>query len=268
MFKFARRILALAAVLAIPALALADDSTDAVASSPAYHDLWQGFHAGVEGSDAQGSSNLKASAANNGGGNYFNGPGAYTDVFNQTGDEYAGAGAIAGGLDLGYDAQFQHFVVGLGLGLNNISLNESAGSFVTYNNLYPQFYQSVHTDWSLALRPEIGVTFGKFLIDANAGLSMIHASYYELFNESNDYAEQSITADHMLYAPIFGVGVRYHVTPAWITKLEVAYANYGATKLPDSQIQDEFTGTLFTSRVATSFDLQILTLTLGLDYQF
>jgi hypothetical protein len=242
---------------------------------------WQGFHVGADALYGMGSSNLNTGVANGGAGNYYHDSNADPDiipVINEVGQGHAKAGNISGGLDGGYDWQLKHLVLGVDLEVTDLSLNETANEFkaTDEDSNLEQDTQSLHTDWSVALRPHIGFAFGDFLLEGNAGVSVMHATYTENFADEDWPETEGVSDSRFLVAPVFGVGARYHINPNWVAKLDLSFAKYSPSALGNNSLAyaDQAPSTAYANpgnpqgALYHSFDLTVETLAVGLDYQF
>ena len=250
----------------------AADTQDGTGALPSVDKIWQGLYLGADASYGAGNSELNAYSGDGSNGNYFNGITGRTAAVDSLGAEHAKAGDVAAGLDGGYDYQYKRLVVGLEADLSSLALDESTGDFsVLASHYYPQFFQSLHTDWTASLRPHVGLAWGAFLVDVNAGVSMVHANESATFTDSEPFAMGSATSSRYLFAPIFGLDVRYHVSRHWVCKVGASIVQYGLDHLGNSPIgyapgQAPNTGS--DSVFGRSFNLTVETLNLGLDYQF
>jgi opacity protein-like surface antigen len=231
---------------------------------------WQGFHVGLNAIYAMGASDLNSDVSD-GNGDEFGGEGTLISTFNQLGQEHSKAGDLTGGVDAGYDWQIKCLVFGLDAELTSLALSESSNGIVIANDgdYNMQDNQSLRTDWSAALRPHIGVAFGDFLVEGNAGVSVIHATYNENFTDMWEEVGEGVADSRYMIAPVFGAGARYHITPNWVAKADFSFAKYEQCELSSQSVQevDPPAGPSGDS-LWHSFDLTVETLSLGLDYQF
>jgi opacity protein-like surface antigen len=245
---------------------------DAAMVSGAVDKTWQGFHAGVEALYDQGASNLDTQVTSN----FEAVEPSNAAGINAIGDQHPEAGNIAGGLDAGYAYQMKHLVLGVDAEITGLDLNEESqgsGYVVDTDTYYYTVRQSLKTDMTIAVRPQIGFALGNFLVEGNVGVAMVHATYSEDYDDMWQGVSEETTDSRFLFAPVFGVGIHYHATKNWVAKLDLSYTDYGRENLPAGNYGDvygpqypavaDLQGTL-----GHSFDLTVENLTLGLDYQF
>jgi outer membrane immunogenic protein len=182
---------------------------------------WTGFSIGIEGGFGSGGENDNLSSV------------PLPTV--PTGDSFGVSGPI-GGIDAGYDQQFNSFVIGVVADIEASDIHGGTSFNVTPCSGGPCVGSlSMHNTWQSSLRARAGVAFDRLLIYGTGGLAIADDQENSYYNHSGTTWLGSQT--DTLYGWTVGVGAEYAITDHWTTSAELRYAsfsdgNYSITRQP------------------------------------
>jgi len=170
---------------------------------------WTGFYAGVQAGYGWGQEND----------NFDSVTGFPFDHFNVNG--------AFGGAHVGYDQQFNTFVVGVVADVADISGSKTASIPAGPGTLVGSLSQS--NTWQSSLRLRAGVAFDRLLIYATGGLAIAddHESNSISWNSGaiHNVLTQGSQTD-TLYGWTIGGGAEYAITDHWLASAELRYADF------------------------------------------
>lgn len=122
------------------------------------------------------------------------------------------------GGQIGYNWQFQQFVVGLEADLNWID----GASKAEFSPVPIAATTKLH--WMSTARGRVGVTFSPVLLYVTGGVAAARISdnWGLVASGSTDFS-----SSHTRTAPVFGGGVEYMFTPSWTARVEALHAKLG-----------------------------------------
>jgi outer membrane immunogenic protein len=186
-----------------------------------------GVYIGANVGGASGTSDLKTSPVFSPTG-YFatTSPGAIAIA----GAQQLNPSSFSGGVQVGFNYQISHFVLGGETDFGSMQLNQ----FVTKSGLYPccaptgfTVAQSVRTNWLFTARPRFGVAFGRVMVYGTVGLAETHINYKELFTDTFATARESGGVNRNRSGWIGGGGAEFRLAHHWSVKAEYLHADFG-----------------------------------------
>jgi outer membrane immunogenic protein len=167
---------------------------------------WTGFYVGVEGGYGWGEENDNFS----------------TLPIGVAGDHFGVSGPI-GGVEAGYDQQFNSLVLGVVADIEASDLHGSASHGFGGEGLFVGTL-SMRSTWQGSLRARAGVAFDRLLVYATGGLAFAN-------DQENSYVDPtpvwSGSQTNTLYGWTIGAGAEYAIDNHWTASAELRYANFG-----------------------------------------
>lgn len=205
---------------------------------------WTGVYAGVVGGHSWGEANTQFSPSPLLAQpiiNEFFLPGAYQTLQN-TGSQNYGMNGFLGGMELGYNHQINHLVLGVEADFQYTDLGKRQSKIGTLNfnplittsiNLPTEFNGQVRSDWLSTVRSRIGYAEGNLLGFISGGLAIADYSYTSArtLNVSNGITTNPIssasrTTNQILTGWTVGAGAEYAFLDNWSIKAEYLYARF------------------------------------------
>lgn len=227
-------LLASAAIVAFSAGAQAADlgvrraPIEAVIAVPAFN--WTGFYAGAHVGYGWGRT----------GGTFYTVGGGFQS------NEPASPNGVFGGLQAGYNWQFNSIVLGLETDISLAALSDSR-----LYNVNPAFTHHTRIGWMGSTRVRAGFAVDKALFYATGGVA------YGGVNIGTTPPPIGIASSRTRVGFALGAGLEYAVAPNWTVKAEYMYYNFGTANLVQSTAAEYM-------RVNT----QVHTVKLGVNYLF
>jgi outer membrane immunogenic protein len=242
-------------LMASPVLAadLIIDDTSPIYTAPSAYD-WNGFYAGVN--------------AGYGGGTFAH-PFEIYEVKEDTivdllasGSADVTAGGFVGGLQAGYNAHFDNFVLGIEGDIQGSSIDGRVA--INVDNASGDNFLAVDLGTSLdyfaTLRGRAGVTWDRALLYATAGFAWGKTTTSGSLTAGEDTPQEfSIENDRSGYT--VGAGIEYALTDNVTFKTEYLYTDLGSEELAAGNLSRELGGTI-------SSDVAFHTVRAGLNFQF
>jgi outer membrane immunogenic protein len=164
-------------------------------------------------------------------------PGAATVLPEAADQSLDKAGFVAGGqagcnyqpgwLVVGVEADFDYS--NLRAGLSTVSLGNTNGgpSTIVPGNISESF----SSDWLSTVRGRLGVASGAWFYYATAGLAVTKVSFSDqvCFPTAATPTCNTASSSGVRDGWVAGAGIEWKVTPAWSTKVEYLYADFGNT---------------------------------------
>jgi outer membrane immunogenic protein len=179
------------------------------------------------------------------------------------------ADGMFGGVQAGFNRRLGNFFVGLEADLQTADL--SGSSKITVSGF--SYDASAAVDWFVTARVRGGFATEAMLIYATGGIAFAGADYDATFKAGNKSAHLSDDATQTGF--VLGAGVEVALSSNWSLKFEYQYLNFG-----DQSAQGAYSWTTksivncvpitttHTNTVNASFDTDIHTLRVGLNYAF
>jgi len=151
-------------------------------------------------------------------------------LINASGTGSATAGSFIGGVQTGYNWQFNQTVLGIEADFDGLTgnptlngagpLNIAPNTFTTTN--------SARAEWLATLRPRLGVILGRTLIYATGGLALADIRYTQTYTDTlnSGFGTSSVTTVKAGWTA--GGGIEYAFWDKWSTKLEYLYSDFSS----------------------------------------
>ena len=205
----------------------------------------------------------------------------------QTVPRTAGTGSLSrsgaiGGLQVGYNQQFNQLVLGLEADFSFSSLKSSSD----FNGNFPNFpgcgstfcggaiavTTSIQNDWIATLRPRLGVAVDRFLVYVTGGLAIGDLKFAQVNTWQHPLFPSGISSDVTSISKVnvgwtIGGGAAYTIDGKWSVRAEYLYTDLGsvsATTSTNILAPAPFTPSTFSH----SADFRASTVRVGLDYKF
>jgi len=228
---------ALAALMGTPALAA--DMALKAPPAPAPVCVWCGWYVGVNAGGAWGRSDTQSPLGNTGGGTgqqYI--PSVVIDINNQAAQRVNTSG-FTGGVQAGYNVQFNNLVAGVEADFNALNLKGTTttsapftGFPVPAGGVAPTYTNTVSTNWLVTARGRLGFTpTNNLLLYGTGGVAVTNFKYSHTFVEgvfpgtSLGTEAAAVTTNRAGYA--VGGGVEFALAAHWSVKAEYLYMNFG-----------------------------------------
>lgn len=143
---------------------------------------------------------------------------------------------MLGGIQIGYNYQIHHCLLGMVFGMNYLGQDTSYSSGLVQNPAPPYFNSysitsSYKLNWLATLRPKLGYAFGHFLPYITGGLAIAGQKFSQDIRQHNlDFDEES-SFNKTVYGWTVGAGAEYALTNHWRFMLEYLYVD-----LPSSSV--------------------------------
>lgn len=232
--KLSGACIAIAVMLASSMAAHAADLTRPDYKAPAYVGPaaagWTGWYAGLNAGYAFGTSNVTTATSQTG---YFGACATCVAAFNSAGAGSVSPKGFTGGLQLGYNWQWNSVVYGLEADFDALSLKGSRTGTGLYGTVPPTtitISQEVKTDWLATVRPRIGYAFYNFLPYFTGGLAVTTLKYTATENDNllGGPASGSGSVSKLKLGWTAGLGLEYALFNRWTVKAEYLYVNFGS----------------------------------------
>jgi outer membrane immunogenic protein len=184
---------------------------------------------------------------------------------------------FTGGVQAGYNLQFNNIVVGVEADFNSLRLNNStdtAGSNGIGVPWIDNVHTSIKTDWLLTVRPRIGVASNSFLLYATGGLAVTRLDTFQSQSNNDVFGggffpgySESVSGIMTKTGWTVGGGLEYAMSDHWTVKGEYLYTDFGNVTLTGTAgppTDFGFGGQSFTH----TFDLHSSMVRTGINYKF
>jgi len=235
-------------------------------------DSWEGFYAGANVGYAWGSSDAVTSAD----------CGTFVPFYfacgNQPGVQASGTGllspdGVTGGVQMGYNWQYQAWVYGGALDFGSFNLSKSRTGASTYVVTRPGVpyatSSSVDTDWLFTARGRLGWTAAPhLLLYATGGLALTNLEVSNTFADTIAPSAGSGASSHSKTKAgwTIGGGAEWMVAHNWTVDAEYLFLDFGS--LATSAIVSAPGNPGAKSTLTTSSDLTAQTVRLGANYLY
>jgi outer membrane immunogenic protein len=228
------RKLALSAAFAATATAslAADLPVRGPAAVPIF--TWTGFYIGANVGGAWNSVSQSQVITNN---SFFGSPLAIALVESTAASQSLNGSTLTGGLQMGYNWQFNSLVAGIEADINgNASGTKTASSTVVYFPPNPQAFtlvQSIKNDWMGTLRGRLGYAAGPTLFYVTGGLAFGDVSVSRTFSDTIvPGLVQTVSNSNTRTGWTLGAGFEYALSRDWSVKGEYLHADLGRVTNP------------------------------------
>ena len=190
-------------------------------TSPAGYS-WTGFYVGANVGYARSSADFTTTA--DPGGHLIT---ASLPTVNAAGTGSANASGFTGGVQLGYNWQWNKVVLGVEGDFNILSGTATFnGSGVTPSGTALTMSNSLKPKWMATVRPRIGYAFDRFMVYGTGGAAMLRREYTQTYSDSLTGAANLSTADTKI-GWVVGAGLEWAVFERWSVKGEYLYSKFG-----------------------------------------
>tara|TARA_R110000782_G_scaffold7811_5_gene25916 strand:+ start:240 stop:1007 length:768 start_codon:yes stop_codon:yes gene_type:complete len=175
--------------------------------------------------------------------------------------------SVVGGLDLGYNLQAGHLVLGLDGGAYATNTDKTIETFSVYPSNANGFTirSAVRSNWFVKLAPKVGYIYRDFLFELSGGLAFASiTTSFDLVQEANNgraFAENN----KIQQGWVVGAGLHYALSDHWSINGKYTYANFGnvSARGPLS-----FVGVENRSAIEQDYNLRTHMVSLGVNYRF
>jgi len=130
-----------------------------------------------------------------------------------------GGTALMGGMQVGYNYQVNSMVLGLEADLSAVGFNKnSTTALAPAAGVVPVFSRNL--SWTATVAPRLGVTFGRAMLYAKAGLAV---GGFSVGHDQGPWISASATR----IGWTVGTGLEYAITQSLTAKVEYNYMNFG-----------------------------------------
>jgi len=200
---------------------------------------WTGFYAGVNLGGGWGNSDPNTSTVFSSGG-YF----ASTSpaAINAVGVQHISTSGVTGGIEVGYNQQFDRFVAGIEADVEALSLKGSTSASGVYPCCAPAIFtvtSTVSTNWLATVRGRLGFAQGGwlFFVTGGAAISDVKASWSFADNCGNvaacngpggPNASEFASASPTKVGWVVGAGIESKFAQRWSWKAEYLHVDLGS----------------------------------------
>jgi outer membrane immunogenic protein len=189
------------------------------------------------------------------------------------------ASGVTGGIQAGYNRQYNNLVVGVEADFGAFSLSGSRAVSAlypaTFNVTAGQTYtvgSSFSTDWLFTFRGRIGWATPQWLLYATGGLAVTNLNVANTFSDNNVTAGGagasgggSASSDKLGWT--IGAGAEFKLDRHWNVKAEYLYLNFGSVTAHGIITNPGF-GPGYAQGINTAADLTAHVARVGVNYQF
>jgi outer membrane immunogenic protein len=184
------------------------------------------------------------------------------------------ASGVTGGIQAGYNRQYNNLVVGVEADFGAFSLSGSRAVSAlypaTFNVVAGQTYtvgSSFSTDWLFTFRGRIGWATPEWLLYATGGLAVTNLHVANTFSDNNGAVGGGSASSDKLGWTV-GAGVERKLGQRWSVKAEYLYLNFGSVTANGviTNTNPVFTG--YAQGINTASDLTAHVARVGVNYQF
>lgn len=194
---------------------------------------WSGYYIGATAGVGWSAANVDLDPVNGFAPNYR--PQDLSPVAALGSQKINGSNAIFGG-KLGYNYQFNTWVVGIEADLSSFHFNTS---LTTAGNPFPgfaggsaTFNTNVSSDWLVTLRPRIGYSIDRVFLYGTGGLALAKVSFSNTEREFSangfGFGNEASAASQTKLGWDLGAGVDYALTHNWILSAEYLHVDLGS----------------------------------------
>lgn len=242
----------------------------AAASAPALADTtdWSGFYVGATAGHANGSADVTTSPAYSGSG-YFSS--SSTPAITSAGQGQVDPSGFAGGLNFGYNWQWDSIVFGLEADWSALNADDDRSATDVYPCCSPStftVYEKTSADDLKTLRARIGYANDRSLFYFTAGWAQVDIEIDDAFTDDYDDAREFYSASHTQDDWIYGVGYEHDFGNNWSMKAEYLRANFDTVGGTSNNLTTDVNDTWPSSVLTHTSDLDLSVLRVGVNYRF
>jgi outer membrane immunogenic protein len=229
--------------------------------APAIFD-WTGFYAGFNAGYGFGKSDDAVAVTNPG--TWF--VGAEPAAVAAAGSASQSPKGFLGGLQVGYNWQWGHFVAGLEADFDYMGLKASTTGTAADPAVPGNFYnisQEIKTTWLGTARPRIGWAFDNFLVYATGGAAVSQIKYTSSHSETTTTGAGSATTNPVKLGWVAGIGAEWAWSQRWSVKAEYLYV-----KMAGVSTDYGVTSGVLTGSEGGAASLKMNIARLGVNYRF
>jgi outer membrane immunogenic protein len=172
-----------------------------------------------------------------------------------------------GGIQLGINRQIGQLVVGIEADVQTSDIAGSSRTSFAPPVIFPFTYSAATSiDWFTTLRARLGLASNDRLIYVTGGLAVGDVNYNATYLITPNSAFAKVKSNETQSGYVLGAGVEQSFASNWSLKLEYQYINLG-----DQNAEGKLffaNGVPSGETVKTSFDTEIHTVRIGLNYRF
>ena len=218
----------------------------------------------------------------------------FTSAFAAAGNQSSSYDVFTGGAQLGYNFQWNDWLVGLetdfdGFVQNSLTIGNAQGDDVLDANgattitSLTSIAETANQQWNFTIRPRIGYVYGNFLIYETGGFALTEVQYQSLVswgagtaggvtpvnNPTNSLASTNSNFNNVLPGWTVGAGVEWRITPAhWSIAAQYLYSDYASANDSSSIIKTSTASAVPGASVDTKVSFSSNVATLRLNYRF
>jgi outer membrane immunogenic protein len=245
----------------------------AAASAPAYADTtdWTGFYVGATAGNAQGSADVTTTAAYSPTGYFAT---SSTPAINAAGVGQVDPSGFAGGVDIGYNWQWDSIVFGIEGDWNGLNAEDSRTVVTPYPCCAPTafgVYEKTSADNLITLRARLGFASNRSLFYVTAGRAQVDISIDDGFADNYADALETFSSSHTQDNWVYGIGFEHDFfANNWSFKAEYLRASFDTVGGTSTNLTTGTTTTTnWPSNVFThTSDLDLSVFRIGVNYRF
>ncbi len=239
-----------------------------VYAEPASAFNWTGFYAGINAGYAWGDSHFSTQTVFSPIGYFAT---SSVPAIAAIGNQFANTDGFTGGGQVGYNWQYNNFVLGFETDFQYYGLSGGARGASLYPCCAPTGFSvssNVRTDWLFTARPRIGYAFDNWLVYATGGLALTELKGAFAFSDSFASAFESASVSDTRVGWTVGGGVEYAFYGPWSVKVEYLHTEFDQISVASANLV-AFGGVAFPANpFAHSVDLKSNLIRAGLNYRF
>ena len=276
------------------ALAGMPDAVNMPASSvlASMNSNWSGFYVGLNGGYAFNDPAQQVTLSDSQRQIVNNSP--FAAAFAGAGNQSLPYDAFTGGAQLGYNFQWNNWLVGLetdfdGSEQNSLTIGNATNVYVSDANgattitKLTTIAESANQQWNFTVRPRMGYVLGNFLLYATGGFALTEVQYQSqvdwgvgtsghvtpVNNPLNSLATTSGNFDNVLPGWTVGGGLEWKITPVhWSVAGQYLYSDYASANDSSSIVKTTTASVVPGASVNTKGSFSNNVVTLRLNYRF
>ena len=193
-------------------------------------------------------------------------------AINLIGQQAITANGFTGGVQVGYNFQFSHFVFGLEGDYSSLNLSGSKSGTNFYPCCAPTNFtvnQNVTTSGLFDYRARLGIANGHYLAYVTGGVASATVNYTAVFTDTFATAKENGGYNSTRSGSVFGFGAEDKINPRVSIKGEYLFANFGSVTTTSTNLTAFTPPIAFPTNVFThSANLSASLVRLGVNIHF
>jgi len=241
------------------------------ASTPAFAATtdWSGFYVGATAGHADGSADVTTTTVFSPTGYFAT---SSVPAITAAGDGQLDPSGFAGGVDIGYNWQWNSFVFGLEADWNGMNAEDSRIDGATYPCCAPTAFgvrEKTTADNLETLRARIGYATNRSLFYVTAGRAQVDIDIDDEFVDNFDDARESFSSSDSQDDWVYGVGFEHDFfANNWSFKAEYLRANFDTVGGTSNNLTTGANDTWPSSVFTHTSDLDLSVFRIGVNYRF